>query len=116
MGAAVVRYRTKPERADENQALIEKVFGELDGDRPAGLRYATFRLADGVSFVHVASIETDDGTNPLAATPAFAEFLREIGERCEEGPLASDATMVGSYNFGSYKIGSYKIAGTESNR
>lgn len=99
MSVAVVRYRTKADRGEENQALIEKVFGELDGSRPAGLRYAAFRLADGVSFVHVASIETDDGTNPLTATPAFSEFLRGIGDRCEEGPIASDASLVGSYNF-----------------
>ena len=57
MSVTIVRYRTKPERAEENQALIEKVFSELSTDRPAGLRYASFRLADGVSFVHVASVE-----------------------------------------------------------
>ena len=100
MGVVVVRYRTKPDRADENQALVEKVFGELHVGSPPGLRYATFRLADGVSFVHVASIETDDGTNPLTATPAFSEFLRGIDDRCEEGPVASDAKLVGSYRFG----------------
>ena len=55
--------------------------------------------SDGVSFVHVASIETDDGANPLGATPAFSEFLRGIDDRCEEGPLASGATVVGSYRF-----------------
>ena len=99
MSVAVVRYQTKPDRADENQALIEKVFGELDDDAPDGLRYAAFRLADGVSFVHVASVDTDDGTNPLTATPAFAEFVRDIADRCEEGPVASDATVVGSYRF-----------------
>ena len=38
MGVTVVRYKTKPDRAEENQALIEKVFGELDARRPAGLR------------------------------------------------------------------------------
>ena len=47
MSVTVVRYKTKPDRADENQALIEKVFGELNSDRPARLRYASFRLADG---------------------------------------------------------------------
>ena len=99
MGVTVVRYRTKPDRAEENQALIEKVFGELNANGPAGLRYASFRLADGVSFVHVASVDTDDGTNPLTATPAFSEFLREINGRCEEGPAASNATMVGAYRF-----------------
>ena len=55
MGVVVVRYQCKPDRADENQALVEKVFAELDANAPAGLRYASFRLADGVSFVHVAA-------------------------------------------------------------
>jgi hypothetical protein len=99
VGVAIVRYTSKPDRADENQALIEQVFAELDATGPPGLRYASFRLADGVSFVHVASVETDDGTNPLTRTPAFGEFLREIGDRCEEGPAASEATLVGSYRF-----------------
>jgi hypothetical protein len=99
MGVVIVRYKTKADRADENQALVERVFGELSVSSPAGLRYATFRLADGVSFVHVASIETDDGTNPLSTTPAFAGFLQGINDRCEDGPAASDATVVGSYRF-----------------
>ena len=99
MGVIVVRYKTKPECAAENQALIEKVFGGLELDEPDGVRYASFRLADGVSFVHVASIETDDGTNPLTSSPAFAEFVRHIGDRVEEGPVASDASVVGSYRF-----------------
>jgi hypothetical protein len=99
MSVTVVRYRTKAECADENQALIEKVFAGLDADGSDGVRYASFRLADGVSFVHVASIETDDGTNPLTSSPAFSEFVWEIGDRVEEGPVASDATVVGSYRF-----------------
>jgi len=99
VSVVVVRYQTKADRADENQALIEKVFGELNADGPDGLRYASFRLADGVSFVHVASVETADGTNPLNASPAFAEFQREIGDRVEDGPVASGATVVGSYRF-----------------
>ena len=100
MSVTVVRYRTKAERADENQALIEKVFAALEADGPDGVRYASFRLADGVSFVHVASVETEDGTNPLTSSPAFSEFVREIGDRVEEGPLSSAATVVGSYRFG----------------
>jgi len=58
----VIRYRTKPEHADENERLIRGVFAELAEDRPDGLHYATFRLDDGVSFVHVAV--TDGVDNP----------------------------------------------------
>ena len=99
MSVTVVRYRTSPERADENQALVEGVFAELAKVDPAGLRYMTFRLADGVTFVHVASVETEDGTNPLTSTPAFGEFQRELADRLEEGPLVSAATVIGSFGF-----------------
>jgi hypothetical protein len=92
----VVRYTTKPECAEENARLIREVFAELASQRPAGLRYAAFRLDDGVSFVHVA--ELDDGSrNPLAASEAFGKFQAGIADRCAQGPAAADATVVGSY-------------------
>jgi hypothetical protein len=100
MSVVVVRYRTRPERADENQALVEQVFAELAATQPTGLRYATFRLADGESFVHVAEVTTPDGANPLAGIAAFGEFQREIPDRMVEGPDVADATVVGSYGFG----------------
>ena len=60
MSTTVVRYTTRPESADENQALVEQVFTELAASRPPGLRYASFRLADGVSSVLVGSYGLDD--------------------------------------------------------
>jgi hypothetical protein len=91
----VIRYRTNPQDADENERLIREVFAELAATRPDGLRYASFRLADGVSFVHVAV--QDGEVSPLSDSAAFAKFQAGIGERCAEGPVASDATVVGSY-------------------
>jgi hypothetical protein len=100
MSVVVVRYRTKPERAEENATLVAQVFSELAAEQPDGLRYATFRLADGVSFVHVAEVDTADGANPLGSIAAFGEFQREIPDRMVEGPVVADATLVGSYGFG----------------
>ena len=97
MRTVVVPYTVKPDRADENQRLIEAVFAELAGRAPTGLRYASLRLADGVSFVHIASIETDDGSNPLNDVAAFAEFTRDIAERCDDPPAAQEATVVGAF-------------------
>jgi hypothetical protein len=99
MSTVVVRYRTRPERADENQRLVEAVFAELAATRPEGLRYATFRLGDGDEFVHVAEVDTDDGSNPLARVAAFSAFQEGIPARMIEGPLVADATVVGSYGF-----------------
>ena len=95
----MVRYKTKPNRAGENAQYIEKVFAELRQRSPAGLRYASFKLNDGVSFVHIAAIDTTDGSNPLTQSAAFQSFLVGIKERCEEQPVATDLTAIGSYRF-----------------
>lgn len=42
MKRVLVRYRVRPDRADENQPLVEKVFEQLKTDRPVGLRYKAF--------------------------------------------------------------------------
>jgi len=91
----IVTYRTRPQAAGENARLIEDVFAALAAAAPAGLAYAAYRLADSVTFVHVATLAGPG--NPLAALPAFAEFQRELAARCEEPPAPSDATLVGSY-------------------
>jgi hypothetical protein len=67
----VVRYETRPEAADDNQRLIEAVFDRLASDDPGGLRYAVFRLADGVTFVHVAIVEGE-------TTVAAVERVRPV--------------------------------------
>lgn len=96
MGTVVVRYRPKADQADENEALVEGVFAELDAADPGGVRYATLRLADG-TFVHIAEVEADP--NPLGNIAAFARFQDGIVERCEpgEGPDPQPATVIGNY-------------------
>ncbi len=100
MRTVVVRYETKPDRADENQRLVEQVFAELAERQPDNFRYASFRLEDGVTFVHIV-IEMGDGSNPMSLgdIPAFAEFQREIADRCVVQPVAQGAALVGSHRF-----------------
>jgi hypothetical protein len=96
--ATVVRYTTRPGSAEENEKLIKAVFAELAEQAPAGLRYVAIRLDDGVSFMHVAVLE--DQHNPLAALPAFGQFISAISERCTDGPAPVNGTVVGAYGIG----------------
>jgi hypothetical protein len=96
MAGVVVTYRTVPDAADENARLVEAVFAELGERDPGGIRYATFRLDDGVSFVHAALLH-DGVPNPLQGVAAFAAFQRELGSRCAAPPVASGAGLVGAY-------------------
>ena len=95
----MVRYKLKADRVAENEAYVVKVFEELKRVRPAGLRYATFRLDDGVSFMHLVSYEGDDGSNALTSLAAFKAFVAGIRDRCEEPPVTQDLNEVGSYGF-----------------
>jgi len=97
MKRVMVRYRVKADQAPENLGYIQAVFAELDREKPAGLRYASFMLDDGVSFIHLASIETTDGNNPLVALPSFKEFTARIKDRCEEPPVTVELHDVGLY-------------------
>ncbi len=96
MRRVMVRYRVKPDQADRNEQLVRAVYEELHRADPAGFRYRTLRLADGVTFVHIAE---GDGS-VLPELTAFQEFQRDIAERCDEPPVVMEATEVGSFRFG----------------
>ena len=97
MTATVVRYQAKPERADENQELVEAVFADLEQRQPDGFTYKVFRLEDGVSFIHVLIEHEVDDPDSLQAVPAFQAFVAGIAERCDVPPVATGATIVGGY-------------------
>jgi hypothetical protein len=94
MSQVMVRYRVKPEKVAENEELVRAVYAELAASEPAGLRYATFKLPDGVTFVHVAEHGDD---NPLPKLASFQRFQEAIGARCDEPPAPAALTEIGSY-------------------
>jgi hypothetical protein len=97
MSQVIVSYKVKPDRVEENERLVRAVYEELHRDQPDGLQYATFRLEDGVSFIHVASLETEDGHNPLSNVAAFKAFQADVRDRVEEGPVVHTVHAIGSY-------------------
>jgi hypothetical protein len=99
MERLMVRYRVKAERVADNEGYIVQVFEQLERERPAGVRYASFKLEDGVSFVHIVSREASDGRNPLSELSAFKAFAARVRERCEEPPVTVKLNEIGSYRF-----------------
>lgn len=94
MKTIMVRYRTKPEHTQANANLVRAVFEALRQSAPDGLCYASYQLADGVSFVHVASHAEP---NPLSLLPAFRDFQAQIKDRIEEPVQVTELFGVGSY-------------------
>jgi hypothetical protein len=92
MPQRLIRYRVRPEKAEENQQLIEGVFRELHAKSPAQVRYLVLRLSDG-TFCHLV----DDGTKTVPSLDAFAAFQRGGAERRLDEPQQLEATVVGNY-------------------
>jgi hypothetical protein len=94
MNWTLIRYRTHPEKTDENAALVRAVFEELKAETPPGLRYMAMQLPDGV-FVHL--VTTEEGVNLLPALEAFRAFQARIRERQAERAEFQQAEILGDY-------------------
>ena len=100
MRTVLVRYKTAPAHAAANEALVHAVFDELRARTPEGIRYATYRLEDGVSFVHLATLASASASaedNPLTSLPSFKAFQAELKSRCVELPVVTTLLAVDSY-------------------
>ena len=97
MAKTIVRYKVKPALVEENEKLVRAVYAELAKVKPAHFSYATYKLDDGVGFVHIAEF-TGEGKGPLAGITAFAAFQQGVKDRCDELPVVSQGTEVGSYD------------------
>ena len=89
-----IRYRIKPEFLEQELELLRAVFAELEAKRPEGLRYESFRLEDGVSFVEL--VETD-GPGRFSQLQSFRRYRSTLDERCDEPPVVTELDEVGAY-------------------
>jgi len=97
MKRVMIRYTVKPEAAEDNADLVRAVYEELDGEEPSTLRYATFVLDDGVTFVHIAEDDAPEGEGTLTGIAAFRRFREGLSERCTIPPVASELSAIGTY-------------------
>jgi tRNA (Thr-GGU) A37 N-methylase len=94
----VVTYSVHPDAKAEHVRLIEGVFAQLAADRPDNIDYQVMCLADGVTFVHMSTADTPDGSNPIPDLAAFKEFSRDIAARVTSMPTPAAAEVVGGYH------------------
>lgn len=91
----LVRYTVKAEDVAAHLEQVGAVYADLERLQPIGLGYATYQLADGVSFVEVLTGEA--GPGPLADSPAFQRFRSTLDARCEQPPVLTELHEVASY-------------------
>jgi hypothetical protein len=96
MKRVVIQYKVKPGEAEHHVELIQAFYDELERTQPEGLGHAVLRLADGVTFIHIAE-ETEAGEGRLQALESFQRFESGIADRCEVPPAVQESSEVGSF-------------------
>ena len=99
MERILVTYKVKPDRVEENEELIKNVYAELRKINDLEIHYATFKLNDGQTFVHLASFASIDKQPILTESKAFKAFQENLKERCEIPPDPQKLSEVDTYNF-----------------
>ncbi|WP_330306368.1 MULTISPECIES: hypothetical protein [unclassified Streptomyces] len=96
MTVLMVRSTAKPEFVGELEEALKKMFTAIERERPAGVRYASYRLPDGVTYV--AQLELADGVeNPLPAIAEFREFQAGLKDWLAGPPSAEQFEIRGAY-------------------
>ena len=96
MKPSMVRHQAKVDRADENQALIEAVFDDLEERQPEGFTYMAFWSRTPL-FVHVVVEHDVDAPKFYFFFFMFQAFVADIADWCDVPPLAMGASIVGGY-------------------
>jgi len=99
MERVLVTYKVKPDRVEENEELIKAVYAELRQINDLEIHYATFKLNDGQTFVHLASFASIEKQPILTESKAFKAFQENLKERCEIPPDPQKLNEIASYNF-----------------
>lgn len=96
MSVMMLRTKVRPECAAEVEAGVKTLFAALEQERPAGIRYSSYRMADGVTYVVL--LEVQEGVeNPLPSLAAFREFQENLKQWLAEPPAPEALVVVGDY-------------------
>ena len=96
MGLMMVRAKIKVDSIDEIEAAGRKLFSAIDREQLQGIRYASFRLPDGVTYLNFLQLE-DGIQNPLPALPEGKEFGEKLKSWLAEPATSEPLTIIGSY-------------------
>src|SRR6516225_11985472 len=96
MSITLVKATIKPDKASEMEKAGREMFTAIEAAQPQGVRYASCKVPDGVTYVVLLGLD-DDENNPLFSVPAFRDFQENLKTWIAEPPVVEELTPVGSY-------------------
>lgn len=100
MKAVRVTYKVKPEYVETNKVNIVKVMQDLREINAEGVKYSSYLLEDGQSFMHFTIFKDEDSQKILNELDSFKNFVAALKASSPiEPPTPVNLSLVGSsYN------------------
>ena len=97
MKAVKVQYTVKEDYVETNQRNIEQVMSELKALNNPGIKYSSFLLNDGKTFVHFGMYTDEETMSIVSNLDSFKKFRQQLKEsQPEVPPKADDLDLVAS--------------------
>ena len=92
-----VQYTTSAEYAATNQKNIRQIVNELKQINHPGIKYSTYLLPDGKTFMHFDQFENEEAHQVLQSLESFKKFAAELwASGLEAEPKLELPTLVAS--------------------
>ena len=91
-----VQYTVKPDFVEQNKKNIEAVMSELRALSNTDLKYASYVLDDGKTFMHLVHDKSNDGGHLPTSLESFKHFQSQLQGHFEVPPKAETLELVDS--------------------
>ena len=92
-----MQYTVKEDYAETNKKNIEQVMSELRTLNNPGIKYSSFLLNDGKTFVHFGMYANEETMSIVSNLDSFKRFRQQLKEsQPEVPPQAEDLNLVAS--------------------
>jgi hypothetical protein len=92
-----VQYTTSKEFSPINQANIRRVVDDLKELNHPGIKYSTYLLQDGKTFMHFDQFENEEAHQVLQSLDSFKKFADELwASKLEVEPVLELPSLVAS--------------------
>jgi len=97
MKAVRVQYTVKKEYVEKNKENIVKVMNDLRQINNPGIKYSTFLLDNGHTFMHLAIFKNEEANRVFSEVESFKQFTAELkASEPVSSPKVENLTLVGA--------------------
>jgi HSP90 family molecular chaperone len=97
MEAVKVIYTVKQKFVETNKKNIERVMSDLRELNNTGIKYSTFLLDDGRTFIHFGMYSDEKAKSVVINLASFKQFQNELkGSHPEVAPKAENLNLIAS--------------------